>query len=130
MSFSATVSDWAKKTEARTLAVFQTAVQDLIGDAQTPRAKGGNMPVDTSFLRNSGQAALNDIPAGDANPNNMTAVPLVISRAQIGDRVVFGWTANYAQYMEARYAFMRLAAQNWAQHVKNANRKVKDSYEG
>jgi hypothetical protein len=124
VSFSSDVSNWAKRTEARTLAVFQTAAQDLIEEAQTPRAKGGNMPIDFGFLRNSGQAALNDIPSGPSSPNNMTAAPLVISRAKIGDRVVFGWTANYAVYMEARYGFMRLAAQKWRQFVLTANKKV------
>ena len=130
MSFTEQVNKWTRKSEARMLTVFKTAVQELVEDAQKPIAKGGNMPVDTSFLRNSGQAALNDIPSGDSSESNMVSVPLVVSRANIGDRVVFGWTANYAQYMEARYAFMRRAAQNWPSHVKKAAADVQRSVEG
>lgn len=126
-SFEAQVTKWARKSESRLEAVFKTAVQDLVEEAQTPQAKGGNMPVDTSFLRNSGQASLNDIPSGESNPNNMRATALVINRAKIGDRIVFGWTANYAQYMEARYAFMKRAAQNWQAIVNKAARDVQRS---
>ena len=101
-------------------AVFKTAVQDMIEDAQTPRDKGGLMPVVTSFLRNSGSAAINSIPTGGGFGN--TAV--VISRAKLGDTIYFGWTANYAQYMEAKYAFMRMATQRWGQFVKVAARRI------
>ena len=119
--FEKQVTKWARKSEARMEAVFKTAVQDMIEDAQTPRDKGGRMPIDTGFLRNSGSAAINSIPTGGGN----TAV--VISRAKLGDAIYFGWTANYAQYMEAKYAFMRMATQRWGQFVKVAARRIEQS---
>ena len=118
--FEKQVTKWARKSEARMEAVFKTAVQDMIEDAQTPRDKGGRMPIDTGFLRNSGSAAINSIPTGGGFGN--TAV--VISRAKLGDTIYFGWTANYAQYMEAKYAFMRMATQKWGQFVKVAARRI------
>ena len=121
--FEKQVTKWARKSEARMEAVFRTAAQDMIEDAQTPRDKGGRMPIDTGFLRNSGSAAINSIPAGGGLGN--TAV--VISRAKLGDTIYFGWTANYAQYMEVKYAFMRMATQKWGQFVKVAARRIEQS---
>ena len=122
-SFEAQVTSWARKSEARMEAVFRTAAQDMIEDAQTPRDKGGRMPVDTRFLRNSGSASINTVPSG----GGYGAVPLVINRAKLGDTLYFGWTANYAKYMEARYAFMRTSAQNWERFVKVASRRIEQS---
>jgi hypothetical protein len=125
--FEKQVTSWARKSEMRLEAVLKTAVQDMVEDAQTPRDKGGRMPVDTGFLRNSGNASINKLPSGGSSPSNMSAVPMVINKAKIGDTIYFGWTANYAQYMEAKYAFMRLAAQRWGQFVKMAARRIEQS---
>jgi hypothetical protein len=125
--FEKQVTSWARKSEMRLEAVFKTAVQDMVEDAQTPRDKGGRMPVVTGFLRNSGSASINSIPSGGPSPSNMAAVPIIINQAKIGDTIYFGWTANYAQYMEAKYAFMRMAAQRWGQFVKMAARRIEQS---
>lgn len=113
-------------------AVYQRSAQETIREAQTPVAKGGRMRVDTGFLINSGQAALNSIPSGASEkPENYRktdwdAQPmvLVLNKATLEDRIVFGWTANYAVYREAQDAFLRLAAQNWPQTV---NRVAKET---
>lgn len=130
-SFSDQVGSFVRKSQGRMTAVFRQSAQDLIEEAQTPRGASGNLPVDTGFLRNSGQAALNNTPSGQSikpegysggswNPDESL---IIVNRAKIGDRIVFGWTANYAIYMEARYGFLRLAAQNWPAIVKrNAER--------
>lgn len=112
-SFEAQLNDWSRKTQARTNATLKNACQMLVEEVQRTRGKGGNMPVDTGFLRNSGLAQIGSLPSGSSSPSNMTAAVLVINQIQPGDRFYFGWVANYAKYMEARYAFMRLAAQNW-----------------
>lgn len=127
-----TIKDWRVKTEMVIRAVVQESLQSLVDEVQTPRAKGGRMPVDTGFLINSGHAALNSMPAGESvqpegyRNTDYDAAPvlLVINRFQPGDRFVFGWTANYARSMEARYAFMRMAAQNWTQIVDRAAKTV------
>jgi hypothetical protein len=136
--FEKQVTSWARKSEMRLEAVFKTAVQDMVDDAQTPRDKGGRMPVDTGFLINSGYAAVNRMPSGNPPAKdakewtgaNQSAAALAINKAKIGDTIYFGWTANYAQYMEAKYAFMRLAAQRWGQFVKMAARRIEQSGSG
>ena len=111
--------------------VYRQSAQETIKEAQTPRAKGGNMRVDSGFLINSGIAELNTIPSGESqkpkgynNPNwNPQPMILVINKAKLGDRVIFGWLANYSIYREAKDGFLRLAAQNWNSIVqRNAKR--------
>lgn len=128
-NFAKQVGAFVAKSPGRMTAVFRQSAQDVIEEAQEPRGSGGNLPVDTGFLRNSGQAALNNTPSGESiKPKDYAGgtwsadeAALIISRAKIGDRVIFGWTANYAEYMERRYGFVRLAVQNWPDIVrKNA----------
>ncbi len=133
MSFEADVTAWARKTENRLEAVFRSSVQEVARQAQQPIEKGGNMPVDTGFLRNSGQAALNRMPSGDSysDPSDsagkqvMDATAVTIARANLGDAIIFGWTARYAPFMEARYAFMRTAAANWRSIVAKEADRIK-----
>ena len=126
-SFDAQVTSWARKSEARMLAVVRTATQDMIKDAQLPRARGGRMPVDTGFLRNSMLGDVNRIPSGESSPTNTMTVSLVINRVQVGDVLYIGWVANYAKYMEAKYAFMRGASQNWDKFVQAAAKRLENS---
>ena len=124
-SFKAQVDDFIKDSNARALAVFQAAAQDVIQDAQIIDDKGGNMPLDTSFLVNSGQASIDVLPIGpDVRPKNYvqqdwnpSETVTTINRVKLGDTLYFGWTANYARYMENRFKFMRSAAQLWPEHV-------------
>ena len=121
-----TINQWVAQSQARLEAVWKTAAQDIAREVQTPRAKGGKLPVDTAFLRNSFAADVNSTPSGNGEtPYTSGPISIVINRAKIGDRVVFGWGANYAIYMEARYSFLRSAAQNWQQIVDKAAQKVK-----
>ena len=121
-----TIAEWVAKSEARLNAVWKTAAQDIVREIQTPRAKGGRMPVQTSFLRNSFSADINKTPSGNGNSAYTSGpISIVINRAKIGDTVVFGWGAQYSIYMEARYSFVRHAAQNWQQIVIKAAQKVK-----
>lgn len=130
-NFADQVGAFVAKSNGRMTAVFRQSAQDLIEEAQTPRGSGGNIPVDTGFLRNSGMASLNTMPSGQSiKPDNYAGgswsadeASLIISRAQLGDRVIFGYVARYAPFMEARYGWVRLAAQNWNQIVqRNAKR--------
>jgi len=121
-----TVSQWVSKSQERLDAVWKESAQAIVKEMQTPRKKGGKLPVDLGFLRNSFGAALNSTPSGDGNSAYKSApISIVVNRAKIGDTVVFGWAANYAIYMEARYSFLRSAAQNWQQIVNKAAQKVK-----
>jgi hypothetical protein len=127
------LAEITRKYEIMLAATAKEAAQNLTNDVQTSRSRGGNLPVDLGFLANSFSASLNSVPSGPSEkPQGYVAknwndepVALVINRLKIGDRLVMGYTANYAPYMEARYAFVRSAAQNWDQHVKKAIRAVK-----
>ena len=107
----------------RDRAVFRESAQRLAQQANVPRAQGGNMPVDTGYLRNSQGASLQGMPSTGAQPP-----ALVLLSTKLGDSIYMGWTANYAIYMEARYGFARLAAQNWDFIVDKAVAEVKRRY--
>ena len=121
-----TIGQWVAQSQARLEAVWKTAAQDIVREIQTPRAKGGKMPVDTGFLRNSFAADVNKVPSGNGSTAYTSGpISIVINRAKIGDTVVFGWAPQYSVYMEARYSFVRHAAQNWQQIVIKSAQKVK-----
>jgi len=121
-----TIGEWVAKSQSRLDAVWKTAAQDIVREVQTPRAKGGRMPVDTSYLRNSFSADVNKTPSGNGNSAYTSGpISIVINRAKIGDTVVFGFAAQYAIFVEVKYSFIRHAAQNWQQIVNKAAKKVK-----
>ena len=132
LSFSEQIKNWRNKTTQRMELVFQESIQELGKQANKPWFKGGNNRLDTGFMINSLAAAINEVPRGPSERPigysqkqwDNTAFLLVVNRAKIGDRVTIGYTANYAIYMEARYKFLRLAAQDWPQIVKRVTRRV------
>jgi hypothetical protein len=126
-SFSAQISKHISAYQSRMMAVIRASGQDVFEEALTPRAKGGNLPVDTSFLRNSAKAQIGSMPSGPSTPaDGMPSAPdgqitLTLVRLKPGQTIYLGFCANYARYMENRYGFVRLAAQQWQQIVnKNA----------
>lgn len=131
-SFSDQVTAWARKSEQRLTAVYRQSVQDLVEEAQEPRGSGGNMPVDTGFLRSSGDAAIGRLPVGQTEATegaapvwDADAALLVIAQAKLdGPPVFFGWSAEYATFVEERFGFLRLSAQNWPQIVNKAARTI------
>lgn len=139
-TFSAQVDAWVRKSQGRMTAVFQTATQMTIEVAQEvgpsvasanaggEQPTGGLLPVDTGFLRASGQASLNGWPVGPSRPADGQRefdVDLVIAGARIGDVIHWGWTAAYARAMEERYGFNRSATGQWRYHVEQAIREAK-----
>lgn len=131
-SFAAQVEDWANRTEAQLLDITRRSIQDLVENhMQVPIAQGGNMPVDTGFLRNSGMAALNAWPIGeaekpkDAKPGqfswNASSLVLALANMKMGDTLFFGWVANYARKQELRNGFLEGSTRKWSDIVaKNA----------
>lgn len=89
----ARLGEWADKTEDRMRRVVRQSIQEVIDIAQRPVAQGGQMPVDTSFLRNS--------LASDRNGAGLAAGPdshiFAIAGFNLGDVARFGWTAAYAR---------------------------------
>ena len=129
MSFERDILRWQQKAEAAMTATLRESAQDLTEEMLQPRARGGNMPVDTGFLRNSFVGAVNSIPsgptAGEDRAFDMRPLIIAINQANLGDRLVIGTAAAYAGVMEARYAYLRSAVQNWPQIAENAARKVR-----
>ena len=128
MAFSKAIDKWISGSMARMEAVQKTAAQDLVKEVSKPRDKGGNMPVDTSNLINSLHGNVGSLPRGSTDGNTSFQsgnIALAINKWNPGEVLYLGWTAEYAKHMEARYAFMKLAAQNWDSIVMKAARKVK-----
>jgi hypothetical protein len=134
-NFKAQVEAWARKSDARLNAVFRESAQRLIAEAQTVGpsvanpggGEGGKMPVDDGFLRASGQASLTGWPSGPSRPEDGLGsmdYAITIAGARIGQTVYFGWTAEYAPFMEQRYGFIRSAAQYWQSIVSGVVREA------
>jgi len=126
--FAAQVHRWVQeKGHDAVLAVRNEAAQRVFNLAQTPVAKGGNMPVKTGFLRASPRATKDgSLPMlakrpGTAEDNsydyNPAAILAVIASAELQDVITFAYTANYARFVENKRKFVALAAQQWPQMV-------------
>jgi len=114
-TFTAQIKAFADRTEEKIEAVIKQSAQEVFSIAQTPKAQGGRMPVDTGFLRNSLIASLNGSTVG----GGADAYVMAVAGAEIGDTIFAGWTANYARFMEYGTSktpanfYMLNAAQQW-----------------
>lgn len=141
-NFSDKISKFAELTEEKMSAVVKDAIQEVVIDAQTPKAKGGSMPVDTGFLRNSGVYSLNQIPKGEttgrerregevgvlpeyANPQTGEELNIVLAKMKLKDVFYFGWTALYARKQEVYNGFVLKAVKKWKDFVEAAVRRLK-----
>lgn len=137
-TFSAQVDDIIRKSKERMEAVFKQSVQDTVEIMQTPVAKGGNIPVDTGFLRSSLQGGLNTITKGQSvKPDagtftyNGTQMTMVIAGAELGDSIYATYSANYAKYVHdgangrPGRPWVRLAAQQWPATVEKVAGQVR-----
>ena len=126
LDFGAQISDWARKSEARMLAVLRESTQRVVSKAQS------RIPVDSGFARASIQASLSGMPPvgsgkpakGQSYAYNGGAVVGVIAQAKIGDVIHVGWTANYAGVLEnghsqqAPSGFVAISVMEWAAIVR------------
>ena len=90
--FIADVSRFSDLTADKMLRVARQSIQDVVRIAQTPVAQGGNMPVDTSFLRNSLVTEVRGAKVGEG----ADSYTLGLSALQLGDPFAVAWTAEYA----------------------------------
>jgi hypothetical protein len=139
-SFSATVDAWTRKSKKRMRVVFQSSVQDVVEVMQTPVGAGGNMPVDTGFLRASLEAKIGSPPQGYRVKSKFdfgyqldsAQYTLTINQADIGDVIYAVYLAEYAWFQEygsqgrAGRAFVRLAAMQWSRIVQTNVRKARN----
>lgn len=90
--FIADVKAFVDKTPDQMLRVAKQSLQDTIRYAQTPVAQGGDMPVDTGFLRNSLVTTVGGVTAGEG----ANSYVLGLASLQLGDAFQVAWTADYA----------------------------------
>ncbi len=125
--FIADVQAFADKTADQMLRVARQSIQDVVRIAQTPVAQGGNMPVDTGFLRNSLVTEVRGSRAGEGADSYV----LGLSALQLGDPFQVSWTAEYAiprHYMvgvgQGGGLWRDNAAQQWSRIVQQNARLV------
>jgi hypothetical protein len=137
--FTAQVSAWARETKERQAAVFKEAAQRTVEIMQRPVASGGNMPIDTGFLRASLMGTVGppsfpsrERPDGQAKFSfDGMQINLVIAGAELSDVITIAYTANYARH--ANYGargrpgrrFVDLAAQQWPRIVSDVCSEAK-----
>jgi hypothetical protein len=123
--FIADVERFARLSADKMLRVARQSTQDVVRQAQTTTAQGGDMPVDTGFLRNSLITELRGSEVG-AGEDSYT---LGIAGMQLGDAFQVSWAAEYAiprHYMvNANGGLWRdKAAQQWTRIVAENVRRV------
>lgn len=95
-TFSSTVKKWAGSVREFQEAVFLTALDDTLSEANTPTTQGGSMPFDSGFLAGSLTVGKNSPPAAIKTLRSSTAFRQEILQLQIGDVAHVAWTADYA----------------------------------
>lgn len=130
--FSAQVDAWVAATKERTTAVFRESVQRTIIRMQTPVAKGGNLPVDTGYLRASLLGSTSLMPSMRENATQEAdAIVLTIAGLDLGQTFYAGYTANYARHQEYGTSgrpgrrFVGLAADRWQTTVSEVVRDLR-----
>lgn len=135
-TFKAQVDDQVRLVQRRLDAVFRESARRVIENAQTPEAKGGRMRVKTGFLRNSGRAGKGDLPKGpirgtkgrsyDWERTSQAAVMALIAQTRPGEKIFFGWTANYARFREYQDGFLRGAVEQWQRYASEEAIKARE----
>jgi hypothetical protein len=133
-TFSASVSAWVRKSEARLTAVFRDSAQTVANEVRISKGNGGNMPVVTGNLRRSLMASTAEMPKmrGDNKVkfDKEPPITLVIAGARLGETINLGFQAVYSGVQEHRHGFVRLTAQRWPQIVRASGAKIKKQVEG
>jgi len=89
----ATLDQWVRKTERRIDAVLKDATQSVVAAAQTPKSKGGKLPVDTGNLRNSLLSSV----SGGASGQGAESYIMAAAGMKGGDVATFTYTAAYSK---------------------------------
>lgn len=95
-SFEAQLREFGDLAIEDTMAVIKQSVQDVLKKAQVTKKRGGNLPVDTGFLRNSLVSSLN----GSTTLRGPTSYIAKLARMEPGDVFESGWLAEYALRIE------------------------------
>jgi hypothetical protein len=118
-------------------AVVKQSSSELIEVMQTPVAKGGNMPVDTGFLRNSLVVTIGAPYAGvrfnegGISTNYSPQYEMALAGFEAGETIYGVYTANYAGFVHYGVngrpgrLFVDLAAQRWPGIVASVTARLR-----
>jgi hypothetical protein len=138
--FAAQVEDWCKNSEVLLEAVFRESAQRVFEVMTLARGLGGNLPVDTGYLRASIQASktapapIDPSSKGNAGAKyafNPGPINMVINDAKLGETVFVTVTASYGPHVEFGTSkqpaalFVEQAAQQWPQIVAQVQNELK-----
>lgn len=123
--FVAQIRGWSERALRNLDLIVAQSTAEVIAIAQEPKGRGGRMPIDTGFLRNSLQSTL----MGNTQLSGPASYIMIAGNMKAGDVAEFGWTAEYARHVEygaqgRRPAhFAKGAAMAWSSIVEaNARR--------
>ncbi|WP_226780343.1 hypothetical protein [Oceaniglobus trochenteri] len=96
---AADMAKWTAKAKRNVALVVKQSIQDVSEIAQTPKAKGGRLPVDKGFLRNSYSSGLN----GSTSLTGPAAYVATVAGMEMGDTFSAGWTVAYARRVHSGF---------------------------
>lgn len=144
-NFSATVTEWARQSEARLKATRNRAIELLADDMTKTKGQGGRVPFDTGNLARSLLASTGGMPETSRSAAEGSDVGLVTAKLALSQAIWLGYQAEYARrmnygfvgadslgrvYNQAGNYFVEGAIAQWPQFVDQAARELQSSVEG
>ena len=150
-SFAASVADWVHEVEGANEAIWRESVQELAHELDVTVPQGGNVPIDTGFLRASLMASTAMMPVIEATSRPPSSagpgsygpsagqVEAVIAGADLGETIYLGYTAAYAlrqnygftgadplgrHHSPSGHLFVERAAQKWPTIVDRVSQRL------
>lgn len=130
--FTAQVSEWTAKTKGALVDIFRESSARVYEQMVRPQEGGGNIPVDSGYLRASARASLHAMPrilkskegkegqfyspSGQVEPVIATAE--LGKKLYIGFQAVYALRANYGHKGQQGHLFVEQAAVQWKDIVK------------
>lgn len=135
-TFGAQVHQIIRRNSALMTMVAQESTQRLIHIVQTPKGKGGKLPLDTGFLRASGRTSYTGMPTGpvrgrdreEGEAGEIYSAPAAVTLAgfKLGTAVFFGWTAIYARRQNLYSGFLDSGIRQWQKIVDGVVRDLRN----
>lgn len=140
MGFSDQVKKHLDKYKRRMNYVARDATYRVLNEAQQTIPSGGNLPIDTGFLRSSLAGKIGSLPSGQTSgdgayvadtigPGESASSTIIRWQPHAGEKFFAGWTASYARFMNMRYGYMTSAVEKWEDFVAysaaEAKRKIR-----
>jgi hypothetical protein len=144
-NFAATVTEWARQSEARLKATRNRAIELLADDMTKTKGQGGRVPFDTGNLARSLLASTSGMPETSRSAAEGSDVGLVTAKLALSQAIWLGYQAEYARrmnygfvgadslgrvYNQAGNYFVEGAIAQWPQFVDQAARELQSSVEG